>query len=313
MGIVAGEMVEAVWLLVILLTTLQVVHCNNQHICKGAPIVQREGFHWVCDYQLENIPGNKCRLYCEGGEEPDPPVISYCGMEGWSTQTLPENLSCQSQPGCHNILKEKSFNGKWSCVHFNKHCIVPKTGSVCELLCDPGFHLNSEKNTMCKEDGWNPPIEDFRCLSCPPPMKPHNGELYCQTRANSSETFCTLTCDKGYRQEGPDMTRCVGEGSNEYQPPAEEMQCVPAKPKWVSPNQEEIIEEAEYPCPAINTPDFGRFECDGSQCRLVCNEGYSVPSVVTAKCTKGSWCTDNPGVACTSHKEYEYEFESVEA
>jgi len=297
-------------LLILALLAFTSCQCESlDPLCKGKSLKTKEGFHWVCTEGKNGLLGNRCRLHCEGGDTTRSKVETYCEPQGWADVMIPESVTdeCPVFDGCVNVLKDRTKNGKWECTHPNKNCITPKPGSICELLCDKGFHQNADRNSVCKDQGWDPPIDDIRCLSCKPPVKPHQGKFNCKMNS-SNKTICKLNCDKGFRPEGENLLQCELNGA--FTPNPDTLKCIPAKLDWVSPQGNEGRQGlqrrgARSTCPPINKPDNGRFDCEGEVCRLICNAGYSAPIVVTARCLYGSWCTTDPGVACSSESKSE--------
>jgi len=292
------------------------VYGQLEEDCARDTLPQFNGFSWSCteaDNESEEVQsdtsrlllGTKCRLMCKEEIEAE----TSCTKKGWSQVHSPKEPCVDAKP-CYNMLNEKLMNGAWKCTdQMSKECLYPKRGSMCELLCDKGFHQFYHKSSICTQIGWKPPIESFRCISCPPPMKPVNGKWTCDMSSKTNQTSCFITCDQGFRTKGAFVTVCNQGG--EYNPPMEEFQCEPIHPKreMVADYMSGIESLDDYTatpektfnyqdCPVLQSPDFGRFVCEGSSCRLVCNPGYKTPGVVSATCVNKHWCTQDFGIGC---------------
>ncbi|XP_023328578.1 P-selectin [Eurytemora carolleeae] len=280
--------------LLILLSILSTIYCEN---CAKQNLPHKAGLGWKCAQAgNEIILGQKCRLTCGDGEPLEETIESTCTPLGWTDVAFPEAAECRSSNACFNVLKDQVYNGHWTCTdQLSKKCKYPKPGSTCKLDCDPGYHHSVGKLSVCTEKGWIPPVDQFRCLHCPPPMKPQNGEWRCEMSRSVNKTFCFVNCRKGFRFKGDEIIECDG---NEFKPSPEKTTCVPIPSAALSEYGVDYYSSDEADCQPLASPDFGSFECTGDTCRLVCDEGYSTPAVASAVCVNGTWCTTDIAVGC---------------
>jgi len=287
------------------ISVLKLVNAEN---CQVDKLPTQEGFQWDCEFTIdmnEAALGTQCRLQCNEGKDIRSNIVTFCTQNGWTefTPPGPEQEECTASGSCYNIVKDQVYFGQWKCTnHLSEKCTHPKEGSTCELTCDPGFHHFSRKVSVCTNTGWDPSISDFKCLSCAPPVKPKNGKFSCDM-GTDNKTYCLLHCDDHFRPEGPSFTSCSKD--SDYDPPLEQLKCRDAsrdynmlKAPTAAGGSADFEYDEDKDCSSLDLPDFGRFECEGPVCRLICDEGYATQEVVTAVCSDGHWCTNNPGMGC---------------
>jgi len=287
--------------------TIGLVDCSE--LCEKETLPQNVNYNWDCEMENGQTAiglGVKCRLVCKEGLTTKTNIETTCTEVGW-TDSYKSDLggACAPSEGCFNVLKEGSYNGHWECSdQMSKKCLYPKKGSLCELMCDENYHHSHGKTSVCTAHGWVPGIENYRCLTCAPPMKPLNGQWRCEISSSTNQTVCFLTCDSGYIIKDVAMLNC--EAGGEYNPSPDTATCQPVHPKPLQPQTRHGDQENNLPddgCHMLNKPDFGRFECENDVCRLVCDPGDSAPAVVSATCIKGEWCTQDFGIGCRSVEE----------
>nr|CAD7432927.1 unnamed protein product [Timema monikensis] len=133
---------------------------------------------------------------------------------------------------------------------------------------------------------------------CPPLMLPKYVDAHC-SRGNVWGSECELVCQQGYQLRGHNLTACGDQLM------------------WTNPlPQCSVMTD----CPLPMSPSHGRLSChtpdgsvssdllpEGSVCRYMCDEGYSVPEseshLLVTMCTAAEWnSTADP--SCQSTQQY---------
>ncbi|XP_047481240.1 LOW QUALITY PROTEIN: sushi, von Willebrand factor type A, EGF and pentraxin domain-containing protein 1-like [Penaeus chinensis] len=147
-------------------------------------------------------------------------------------------------------------------------------GSYIEVVCNPGYTMDGDKDLMCNADGnWDKEMPYCLPVICPPaPQLPY-------ATYNSSEkqfeafTVLKYTCDSGYRSAGSNNILTCG-ATGEWE--GEAIQCQPV--------------DCGDPGTLPNGDIGGSNHTFGSVITFTCNPGYKLLGSPTAEClADGSW------------------------
>ena len=187
--------------------------------------------------------GSICSFRCHEGFELKGVKRLKCNGQSWDDE-LPV---CQERgPGseeCRPLLPPGNASLSGSCK-------IPSLGSVCSLICDPGFRPVGDSKLTCTAKGWtneNPRCVDMTCKAITPP---ENGYLVGDCDPGVVGNFCAFACKKGYALVGPSVLFCNYQGIWD---PAEQATCYPLASCGLNPPSTTTIELSSLSPPQPTT------------------------------------------------------------
>ncbi|KAI1279561.1 Sushi, von Willebrand factor type A, EGF and pentraxin domain-containing protein 1 [Halotydeus destructor] len=243
--------------------------------------------------------GLDCIVQCNPGYltiDREPIKTINCNINGMWTSPVPECLRVTCRP------IQSPMNGKAS-----EGCLTALSLEQCVITCDQNYQIAGPNPLICQQTGaWSaePPPTCVRKRCNVPEATPAipNGQQTGQgctigTQMGLAGTVCVYSCNAGFALLGSPVIDCVDPapgqpGDGEYRPTGPLARCV------------QIL------CNDLPVPENGAFvgscgNVPGSQCRVMCDEGYRpVPPAGIILCQDtGQWtqpvvCEAIPPVEC---------------
>ncbi|KAM4610366.1 complement receptor type 2 isoform 2-T2 [Polymixia lowei] len=157
------------------------------------------------EYEGNSVLGDKVHAVCNDGYTLSGMGYMICKSSGWtgefpSCEVIPAEGTC-SNPAVANATKT------------GEDVSVYRVGDSVTFICEQGFQLDGSQQVTCSSGGqWQPELP--QCLpsdviKCPELNVPH-GRL--STKRRKVDSIITVTCNKGYSQNGPGRVVCSKDG-----------------------------------------------------------------------------------------------------
>uniref|UniRef100_A0A8C9JPV0 E-selectin n=1 Tax=Panthera tigris altaica TaxID=74533 RepID=A0A8C9JPV0_PANTA len=192
----------------------------------------------------------------------------------------------QSNEDCVEIyIKRDKDAGKWN----DERCSKKKLALCYTAACTPtscsghGECVETVNNYTCE---CYPGFKGLRCeqaVTCQAREAPEHGSLVCTHPLGtfSYNSFCSVSCEKGYLPSSTEATRCTSTG------------------EWNAPAPACNVVE----CDALTNPANGVMDCSQSSgnfpwnttCAFACEEGFELMGSQRLQCTSsGKWDDEKP-------------------
>nr|CAB3266737.1 sushi, von Willebrand factor type A, EGF and pentraxin domain-containing protein 1-like [Phallusia mammillata] len=237
--------------------------------------------------------GSQCTFTCDVGFS----LIGFDSVQCGEPVSGPTGRwNSEAEPNCQiNVCEKPSANptnGTVECSSSNEY------SSVCDYTCVQGYRMIGSSSRRCMANKqWSneePTCEIIRCK--PTPTNPDDGLVFC-TEEDKFGSICSYFCDLGFQLVGDSRSTCYGDTDNNG---FGEFDTQPGYCEAITcPDIEGVRQDGTVICGIGSGNDEPNSY--GSECALICFDGFRVQGPSRAICLgKGEW-TQNLGV-CERYK-----------
>ncbi|XP_066526742.1 complement component receptor 1-like protein isoform X2 [Hoplias malabaricus] len=160
----------------------------------------------------------KVQISCNEGYRLEGDQFLVCGEIGW-TQPLPQCVEVT----CNEPVISNGYKVGGDAPY--------KNNSMVQISCNQGYRLNVDKNLVCKNNGWNPPLPWCVEVTCNEPVISNGHKVGGHTNADAPYKYNStvqISCKEGYKLEVDEKLVCKDNGWNPPLP-----WCVEIPRRWV--------------------------------------------------------------------------------
>ncbi|XP_056379513.1 complement factor H isoform X2 [Hyla sarda] len=263
-----------------------------------------------------------------------------CLDRGWSEEPRCIPITCKQGHVSYNdgdVIKYTCPRGQrpesesGQCYYFGIHpppkclditCTIPDTSNLIlsphqssyqsgrrvSFSCKEGFVRDGSLESVCKKEGWNPPLPTCKEVKPQATDSPtdvnKNEEIKCTISEKANlirkptklqylqNDEVSLNCEEGFIRKGPKTTTCTANGWNPPLPTCDNEQEPLDPPTDDNKNQEKII-KCPHPYIPIHAEIKDRKEeyYTNDNVTMTCERGYKMNGSPVIRCIEGKWDT----------------------